>query len=157
MARTGESSRLSVGCDEVRMRDDANERMCSFLRRSTAVVVVQPRPVSPGVSRSIIKQRPDGPLAHYHIHEHGKCIRSDTPGPSSFPRRALICGLCLRMPAAYIGALRISYESPRDYPGGHPPPPSHRRCCCRKISLIAVMHFRAHRRNSFIHLALIGR
>lgn len=57
-------------------------RGCSFLR-----------PVSPGVSRPIIKQRPDGPLAHYHIHEHGKCIRADTP-PESLPApRARVYGV----------------------------------------------------------------
>jgi len=81
---------------------------------------------------------------------------SDIPRSSSSPRAARLCDLCLRMPAAYIGALRISYGLPRDYPGGHPPlppPVAPRVLLPKSLSLriaVRVMHFRTHRRNSFI-------
>lgn len=116
MARTG-GSRLPAGREDPR---GVRTRGRSF-----------PRPVSPGVSRPIIKQRPDGPLAHYHIHEHGKCIRSDTPPEYSSPRRARI------VLASASVRFEIPLGSPRDYPGGHFPPAAEKSLAAR------AMRFRA--------------
>lgn len=127
--------------------------------------VARLRPVSPGVSRPIIKQRPDGPLAHYHIHEHGKCIRSDTPHFSSplptrfFPAlmRIVLANACGGVHRRASNILWVATRLSR-WPSFSPPLPSPMHPRAVVVAEKSSDHSRSpDRRNSSIRLAFIAK